>query len=507
MPSAVASLSALARLPSGAAVAEGDDQRDDGTSGVVTRRTSLPKHVEEELEKSSPGVLDWLRSSAGMMFQAVLLSAYIVLEVLRALIVSYVLKPPPALPGQPKPLKPLPSSMVFMNSGLSIIIGFLITAAVTMKQEGRIFGTIPKTARIVFSPKNVLAFAPVAAMFSIASVFAMLSYSKLDAGMKKILDQLRLPVTAAASYAITGKKYTMLEWLVLIVILLSIICFYLANVQHDEVTELHTKCHYPPQCFNDDPSWHEQGKICAMRVDGPTIIGTLVSDHRGSNGTVHDITTFPVKDAAEVDFTGLVFSFLSTVFNCIGSLLAEKIMKQTDTAFPAQKAQMETSGCPVALVMALLVPLIIDGGFSGSAVWWSKNDSPNSGLGFFQGYSWKTGMAISIDIVVAWMGGIIVKHFSTVVKVIAKSFVLLLIVFISGAIWKPCQADSLPMSMWNLAFILTFAVILFVQMPKPKQAQSPTLVAPIVSAPAPAANGRTPLVEGQLQMSNQVGAV
>jgi len=467
--------------------------RDDGTSDMPTRRTSFPVEVVETLEKNSPGVLDWLRSSAGMVFQGALLVSYIFLEVLRALVTSYVLKPPAPLRGQPKLIKALPASIAIMNSGLSIIIGFLITAAVTMKNEGRIFGTIPKTVRIVFSPKNVLAFAPVAAMFSIAAVFGMLSYSKLDAGMKKILDQLRLPVTAALSYAITGKKYTMLEWLVLVIILLAICCFYLADVEHDEVTELHTKCHYPPQCFNDDPSWNEQGKICAMRVDGARMIGTLVTDEIGLNGTHHHIETFPVKAAAETDFTGLLFSFLATVFNCVGSLLSEKILKDSkDTPFPAQKAQMETTGCPVAFLMALFVPLVIDSA-GGSAIWWSKNSAPGSGLGFFQGYTWTTGIAISLEILLAWMGGIIVKQFSSVVKVIAKCFVLILVVFFSGTLLAKCEADSLPMSMVSLAFIIMAATFLFAWMPRPPKAKAPALVAPVL-----AAGGRTPLVESEL---------
>lgn len=438
--------------------------------------TSFSPEVVEQLVKTNPGVLVWLRSGTGLVFQALLILFYILVETVSGLLISYSLKPNP-----PPKFKPMPSSIIVMNSGLSVAIGVLITYGRSVFLERtNCMRAIPKTFGAVFEWRPVLSFAFVAALFNVSAVFTMLAYSKMDAGLKKILDQLRLPITAAMGTVITGKKYSMHEWLALLIVLLAVCSFYFADVEHDEITELHTKCRYPQHCFHE-PTYD----ICAVRVDGPTILGAAIK-----NGTRHDIQTFPVK-ASKTDFQGLSFSVVATFLNCIAALFAEKLMKgAASTPFPTQKAQMETTGFPVAIAMSFIVPLFIDSK-GGSAIWWAKNESEGSGAGFFQGYTGVTWIAISLEIVRAWMGGLIVKQFSALVQKIAKCIILLLTVFCAGTFFKACQAEPLPVTMYALAFVTAFATTLFASMPKDNKpaAAHPPQVMP--EREVSASNGRT----------------
>merc|ERR1719204_627446 len=108
------------------------------------------------------------------------------------------------------------------------------------------------------------------------------------------------------------------------------------------------------------------------------------------------------------------------------------------------------SGFPIGILMSFIVPLYLDSR-GGSGIWWQRTEAPGSGLGFFQGYTPMTCMAIAIDIALAWSGGIIVKQFSSVVKIVCKCFVLFLTVFLRGMLLNPCQADPLPLTMYSLA--------------------------------------------------------
>jgi drug/metabolite transporter (DMT)-like permease len=309
----------------------------------------------------------------------------------------------------------------------------------------------------------------------------MLAYSKLDAGLKKILDQLRLPLTAALSATFVGKRYTVHEWVALLIVLLAICSFYMADVKHDEVTEMHTFCRYPENCF-EEPPYH----LCALRVDGPRMIGTAIPDVKNSSRARHDIESFPIK-AGTTDLMGLIFSLAATFLNCMGSLLSERLMKNAaSTPFSTQKVQMEMTGFPVAIAMSFIVPVLIDAK-GGKAIWWTKNEAEGSGEGFFQGYNRLTFIAIAIDTAMSWMGGILVKQFSSVVKIIAKCFVLLLTVLCTGTFMKACQADPLPMTMYSLAFIIAAATLLFAAMPKVAPPQSADR--PIIGIQASQGNG------------------
>jgi hypothetical protein len=327
------------------------------------------------------------------------------------------------------------------------------------------------------------------------AVFSTTTYSKLDAGLKKILDQLRMPLTAALSTAVVGKRYSTYEWAALSIVFFAIISFYLADVEHDQVTELHTKCRYPAHCFEEPPY-----DLCAVRVDGPTIAGVALESktkflsRRGNNTHAHDIRTFGVK-ASNSDWMGLQFSLMASLCNCLGSLFFEKLMKRTaSTPFATQKVQMELTVFPVALAMTFIVPLWIDTD-NGRAIWWRKTQADGSGEGFFQGYTALTFLVISIHMFLTWMGGLIVKQFSALVHKLSTCFALLLTVFCSGTFLKACQADPLPFTMYCLASAIACATVLFGTLPK---------IGPDSASEAPVVSSRESLVANEMVAENVI---
>jgi hypothetical protein len=203
--------------------------------------------------------------------------------------------------------------------------------------------------------------------------------------------------------------------------------------------------------------------------------------------------------AKKQELAGLIYSLIATLFNSAGSLFAEKFMKNAAaTPFPTQKSQMETTGFPVALLMSFLVPLAVTRDPKG--IWWTTvkdnhgNEVDGSGGGFFRGYSRLTVIAIAMDIGLAWMGGIIAKKFSSVTKLIAKCFVLLLTVFITGTFppFKKCEAQYLPPNMYFLACIVFAGTLLF---SAPSPPPPPPALPPAQSSLPDASHGEESQVE------------
>lgn len=410
--------------------------------------TSFTPEVVEHLEKTNPSLLAWLRSTCGFVFQGALIFFYIIFETISGLLLSYVLKP-----IVPPKFTPLPSSIIVMKSFFSIVIGVLATACASVCSE-RTLRAVPAALKALFDCRRILSFSITACLLSVADVFGLMAYTKLDAGVKKILDQLRLPITAAMSTIIVGKHYSMREWLALSVMLVGICTFYTANTEHDETTALHTTCRYPQYCFNE-PTYD----ICARQIDGATVIGTA-----GKVG--YKVKSFQVDATAATELAGLIFSLVASVSNCAGVLINEKLLKR-DAAIPfyAQKVQTEITILPVAIAMSFLVPVFIDRK-GGKAIWWEKNETEGSGEGFFQGYTSLTVVVIAVGLIQSWMGGLIVKRFSALVQKISKCFILILMVFLNSAFFSKCQADPLPMTMYSLAFVVAAATMLFASMPK-----------------------------------------
>lgn len=434
-----------------------------GDTHSFKHSTSFSHDFIESLEASNPEVLVWLTSTPGVLFQGTLIFAYILSETLCSLLTSFALKPDP-----PPKFRPLPSSIVVMSSGLSIVISLLVSAGgMVCFEKARVLDALARAFGAVFKCRSILSYSLIAVLFSISKIFKKMAYAKVDARLVEVVDQVRLPCIAVMSSVILGKRYTGHDWLALLIIVMTVCSFFYAEIEHDKVTELHTWCRYPEHCF-DETSYD----LCALRVDGATLVGMAVKDNRNVNGTLHDISTFVVK-ASHTDWFGLMFRLLAIIFACSGSLRSEKLMKSTATTpFPIQNAHMEMTAFPVAIAMSFIVPLWIDTN-DGNAIWWTKNEAEGSGEGFFQGYTYLTLIAIALDILLSWMGGIIIKQLSTLVKSLAKSSSMLLTVICTGTFLKPCQADPLPITMYSLAFVVAAGTVLFTTMPKRDSSSAP----------------------------------
>eukprot|EP00928_Gymnodinium_smaydae_P030044 TRINITY_DN2244_c0_g2_i3.p1 TRINITY_DN2244_c0_g2~~TRINITY_DN2244_c0_g2_i3.p1 ORF type:complete len:298 (+),score=30.62 TRINITY_DN2244_c0_g2_i3:75-968(+) len=222
------------------------------------RSMSIAADVVEELERTNPGVLTYLESTAGFILQGSVLLMYVVFEVAGGVLNSRVLK---AKKGE---VQPLASSLIVVNSFSSIVLGSVLTAGLIKFSDERpsLAQTAKRTFTAVMDWRQIASCAFVATCFSVASVFSMLTYSKLDAGLKRIIDQLRLPTTAALSATIVGRSYNRFEWCTLLVILLTVICFYSADVDQKSITELRAACYHPQVCFPDKTPYD----ICALSV-------------------------------------------------------------------------------------------------------------------------------------------------------------------------------------------------------------------------------------------------
>jgi hypothetical protein len=399
---------------------------------------------------SASGAKGWFKRKCKDFAKYSLVAFVICFETSGSLLASHVMKRDRL--GSDDSIKPLPTSMTATNAVISLCISLLIVAGHNVHSKKTI-RAIPEAFCIVFNWRTILYYSLVATTFTIQCVFSYLAYSRVDAGLKKVMDQLRLPTVAALSTAIVNKRYNMQEWFALVILFFAVVTFYLTNLEHDGVTDARTKCRYPASCFEKPPF-----DLCAVRVDGTTILGSRINNNTGNNW--HDISFSPIQ-TRETDRIGLVFCLIVVALNSVGSLLLEKFLKKDGKIpFPYQKAQMEITGVPVAIAMAFIVPLVIDTK-GGSAIWWTKTDAAGSGRGFFQGFSRLTFAVAAVNVTQTWLTGLVIKRFSAVISKLSACLTLVLTVLLSGTTFKPCAADMLPTSMFALSCIIALAIVVF----------------------------------------------
>jgi drug/metabolite transporter (DMT)-like permease len=307
----------------------------------------------------------------------------------------------------------------------------------------------------VFDQRKVIDYALASTLYAVATLFSLLSYSKLDAGHKKILDQFRLILTAGMSSLVLGKRFSKHQWFSLLLLISAICNFYNAAIKRDQVTDLRSKCFYPQHCFGQPAA-----DICALRVDGCQMVGNAINHRSGHI----NITTLPIVEAWRTDLQGLVYSLVGTTLNSLGVLFQEKVMKRdASTAFATQKAQIELAGLPIALVMCFVVPL----SQGGKAIWWAENETEGSGAGFFQGFNMLALFAIFMAFCNGWMGSLILKQLSSVVQKICKCIIVVSTVLCTSTFLRPCEAPPPSIMMYVLTGMVVCTVWLFASMPSP----------------------------------------
>lgn len=396
----------------------------------------LAEEVSGKLEAENPAAFAWLQSITGLLLQLGLLAFYVFVDTFKGLSTAWAMSSG----------KVQGASLIIMNSFCSILIG----AGLTWHVEGK--------DRLIASLKDfasIKGYALVATLFNISSVVNTMAYSTaLDAGTIKILGQLRLPLAAGMSGIFLGKTYSPNHWIVLVMLTLTVIVFFDGAEERKALDKAPVKS-------------HASGTACTISGAGE------VGDKGGQ-------------------MVGLLYVTVWALIVVSASLITERFMKSSaKTPFYIQKMQMELTGVFAAVFMAFFGPAVIAGGAWDSAkadkMWWTvtplqceENYTKTvGGGGLFENWSMKPVCQLCIAILHAWLGGIIVKKFTTVVKNIAKS-VSLIFTVIFNEILFPIDGEPLRFTMYLLAGLIFCATILFAQLEKPERPKQPP----------PAATGR-----------------
>eukprot|EP00913_Durusdinium_trenchii_P023674 g22238.t3 len=122
----------------------------------------------------------------------------------------------------------------------------------------------------------------------------------------------------------------------------------------------------------------------------------------------------------------------SVVSSCIGSLMCEKIMKARPYPFYTQKVHLEFGGLATATAMLFVV-----GSLSSrpeDAFWKQRPANGQMEAGLFVGWSYKTAAALTAAAFQSWLGGLVSKRLSTVVRSVAQCCSLLIIYFLGDLV-------------------------------------------------------------------------
>lgn len=228
------------------------------------------------------------------------------------------------------------------------------------------------------SPCDVLTCLPVAAAFSLGQTLQIKAYgSGISAAVNTVLGYFYMPLSALLSRWVFHRAYGGLEWLALGLLSISAVVF----VQ--------------------------------LRSD---------------------------RGASTTSLEAVVCCLGSVVSSCLGSLACEKIMKARQSPFYTQKVHLEVGGLLTAVAMLFVV------GFASSRdadAFWKKRDVGGGDMesGIFVGWSLQTVLALLATLVQSWLGGLVSKRLSTVVRSVAQCMSLLIIYFFGDLVLKKLPFD------------------------------------------------------------------
>lgn len=130
---------------------------------------------------------------------------------------------------------------------------------------------------------------------------------------------------------------------------------------------------------------------------------------------------------------------IKVVSSCIGSLMCEKIMKARPYPFYTQKVHLEFGGLATATAMLFIV-----GSLSSrpeDAFWKQRSVDGVMKAGLFVGWSFKTAAALTAAVLQSWLGGLVSKRLSTVVRSVAQCLSLLIIYFFGDLVLRGMAFD------------------------------------------------------------------
>lgn len=252
--------------------------------------------------------------------------------------------------------------------------------------------------RIAVAPRESLRYLPVSAVFSLGTTCQLYAYSLgMSAVQNTVIGYAYMPLSAVLSRFIFRRAYTGLEWLALLLLVLCAIVFVLLENSSDEKSEL-----------------------------APTGVACVLA---------------------------------SVIFSCLGSLLAEKLMKASTSAFYIQKVQLEIGGLATAVVMLFVVGSLSD---RQADAFWKQRDVGHGRMesGFFAGWSEQILLVLLATLLQSWLGGLVAKRLSTVIRAVAQCFSLLLIYFVGDLILKGFPFDW---TQGTMAVVVAITIQVFVQ--------------------------------------------
>ncbi|CAK9007881.1 Hypothetical protein SCF082_LOCUS9633 [Durusdinium trenchii] len=226
--------------------------------------------------------------------------------------------------------------------------------------------------------RDALTCLPVAACFSFGQTLQIKAYGAgISASVNTVLGYFYMPMSALLSRWVFQRAYSRLEWLALALLSLTAVVF------------------------------------CLLR---------------SSRSTEDATSTLAIACCVG-----------SVVSSCIGSLMCEKIMKARPYPFYTQKVHLEFGGLATATAMLFVV-----GSLSSrpeDAFWKQRPANGQMEAGLFVGWSYKTAAALTAAAFQSWLGGLVSKRLSTVVRSVAQCCSLLIIYFLGDLVLRGLPFD------------------------------------------------------------------
>lgn len=226
--------------------------------------------------------------------------------------------------------------------------------------------------------RDALTCFPVAACFSLGQTLQIKAYGAgISASVNTVLGYFYMPMSALLSRWVFQRAYSALEWLSLVLLSLTAVVF------------------------------------CLLR-----------------NSRSSEASTSTLAIACCIG---------SVVSSCIGSLMCEKIMKARPYPFYTQKVHLEFGGLATATAMLFIV-----GSLSSrpeDAFWKQRSVDGVMKAGLFVGWSFKTAAALTAAVLQSWLGGLVSKRLSTVVRSVAQCLSLLIIYFFGDLVLRGMAFD------------------------------------------------------------------
>eukprot|EP00466_Bigelowiella_natans_P004008 jgi/Bigna1/71182/fgenesh1_pg.14_\ len=223
--------------------------------------------------------------------------------------------------------------------------------------------------RQIFDVKSWISLFPIAASFAFSMGGQLAAFEHFSAPFVKILGQLKLPLSAVLSTIIIKKEYTFLQW--------------------------------QPSIYENPSS---TDTVTAMIMAISMVFSTVISFMVIKSG---------IPSAASGSLPGLIAIGIWVSFNCLATLLAERVYKANrNVPFYIAQAHMKAGELMTNLAILLLLPSF-------------------SMAHFFHGWNRSTIAVLLVLVADSWVSGLVVKRLSSVTKNMSKVASLLALYFLS----------------------------------------------------------------------------